>query len=55
MAEFMMKDMVRRAGREADFYIASAATSREEIGNDCLLYTSHHVQLDSKLFLRKTL
>lgn len=34
MAEFMMKDMVRRAGREADFYIASAATSREEIGND---------------------
>lgn len=34
MAEFMFKDMVRKAGREADFYIASAATSREEIGND---------------------
>ncbi len=34
MAEYVMKDMVRRAGREAEFYIASAATSREEIGND---------------------
>jgi len=34
MAEFMMKDMVRRAGRETEFYIESAATSREEIGND---------------------
>ena len=34
MAEFMFKDMVRRAGREAEFYIESAATSREEIGND---------------------
>ena len=34
MAEFMMKDMVRKAGFTADFYIESAATSREEIGND---------------------
>ncbi len=34
MAEFVFKDMVRRAGREAEFYIESAATSREEIGND---------------------
>lgn len=34
MAEFLMKDMVSKAGREKDFYIASAATSREEIGND---------------------
>ena len=34
MAEFIMKDMVRKAGREDDFYIESAATSREEIGND---------------------
>lgn len=33
MAEFMFKDMVRKAHREADFEIASAATSREEIGN----------------------
>lgn len=34
MAEFVMKDLVRSAGREADFVIASAATSREEIGHD---------------------
>ncbi len=34
MAEFVFKDMVRRAGRDAEFYIESAATSREEIGND---------------------
>ena len=33
MAEFCMKDLVRAAGRERDFEIASAATSREEIGN----------------------
>jgi len=34
MAEFVMKELVRRAGREGDFLIESAATSREEIGND---------------------
>ena len=34
MAEFVMKELVRRAGREEDFLIESAATSREEIGND---------------------
>ena len=28
-----MKDLVERAGRGAEFLIASAATSREEIGN----------------------
>lgn len=33
MAEFVMKDMVKKAGAEKDFYIASAATSTEEIGN----------------------
>lgn len=33
MAEYVMKDMVKSAGREAEFVIASAATSREEIGN----------------------
>ena len=31
MAEFIMKDIVSRAGREAEFEIASAATSDEEI------------------------
>ena len=34
MAEFVMKDLVKKAGREADFYIESAATSTEEIGNE---------------------
>lgn len=33
MAEFIMKDLVGRAGLSEKFYIASAATSREEIGN----------------------
>ena len=33
MAEFVMKDMVKKAGRAGEFVIASAATSREEIGN----------------------
>lgn len=34
MAEFMFRNMVRKAGREKNFLIESAATSREEIGND---------------------
>ena len=33
MAEFVMKDMVKKAGLEGQFRIASAATSTEEIGN----------------------
>ena len=33
MAEFVMKDLVKKAGVEEDFEIASAATSREELGN----------------------
>ena len=33
MAEFIMKDLVKKAGRELEFEIASAATSAEEIGN----------------------
>lgn len=34
MAEFVFKDLVKKSGREALFGITSAATSREEIGND---------------------
>jgi len=33
MGEFVLKDMVRKAGREEVFEIASRAVSREEIGN----------------------
>ena len=32
MAEFVMKDLVKKAGLEAQFHIESAATSTEEIG-----------------------
>ena len=34
MAEFMLKDKVKKAGRAGEFLIESAATSTEEIGND---------------------
>ena len=33
MAEYVMRDLVEQAGLEAQFQIASAATSTEEIGN----------------------
>ena len=33
MAEFVMKDLVKKEGREKEFLIESAATSTEEIGN----------------------
>ena len=32
MAEYVMKDLVKKSGLEEEFQIASAATSREEIG-----------------------
>ncbi len=34
MGEFILKDLVKKAGREYEFEIDSAAVSREEIGND---------------------
>ena len=33
MAEFVMKDLVKKAGLERKYHIASSAVSREEIGN----------------------
>ena len=33
LAEYVMKDLVKQAGLEKEFSIASAATSTEEIGN----------------------
>ena len=33
MAEMVFKHMVKKEGLESEFYINSAATSREEIGN----------------------
>lgn len=34
MAEFVFKDLVKKAGLEKEFYIESAATSSEEVGNN---------------------
>ena len=34
MAEYVMKDLVEKAGLAEDFYIESAATSTEELGNE---------------------
>lgn len=33
MAEFLMKDFVKKQGKESEFFIRSSATSSEEIGN----------------------
>ena len=33
MAEFVFRDMVKKAGLDREIYVASSATSREEIGN----------------------
>ena len=39
MAEFVMKDLVRRAGLENEIFVASAACRRDEIGADTYLGT----------------
>ena len=41
MAEFVFKDIVKKKGLEHEFFIASAATSLEEIGNPV-----HHGTMD---------
>lgn len=44
MAEFVMKDLIHKSGMSNEFYIESAATSREEIGNDTHPGTKHKLQ-----------
>ena len=44
MAQFILEDMVRREGLEDCFYIDSAATSREEIGNGPHYGTVHKLR-----------
>lgn len=39
MTEFVMADLVRRAGREKEIFVASAACRRDEIGNDTYIGT----------------
>ncbi|MCQ2582640.1 MAG: low molecular weight phosphotyrosine protein phosphatase [Treponema sp.] len=53
MAEFVMKDLVRKAGREKDFLIESAATSTEEIGNDIHYGTRTKLQQEGIPFSRR--
>ena len=60
MAEFVMKDIVQKAGLEKDFYIQSRATHRDEIGADThwgtkekldkegIPYTKRHATLMTK-------
>lgn len=53
MAEFVMKDLVRKAGLEKDFLIESAATSTEEIGNDIHYGTRTKLQKEGVPFSRR--
>ena len=53
MAEYVMKDLVKKAGLEGQFHIASAATSSEEIGNPVYLHArrklaEHGIDCSSK-------
>ena len=49
MAEFILKDMVKKAGRENDFYIESSATSDENVwrGVGAPVYGPARVMLQS--------
>ena len=48
MAEFVMKDLVEKAGIAEKFEIASAATSAEEVGNPA--NTVQYLQLGLRSF-----
>lgn len=53
MAEFIMKDIVKKHHRESDFEIASAATSTEELGSSVYpparrMLLSHGISCDGK-------
>lgn len=51
MAEFILKDMVRKAGISEQFEIASAATSTEEIGNP-LYYAARQILMQHGIACR---
>lgn len=60
MAEFVMKDLTRRHKMEDTFYIASAATSNEELGNAVHPGTrkklaQHNINVSGKHAIRLTL
>ena len=59
MAEFVLKDMVKKLGISEDFYIASSATSREEIGNPVhpgtrKILKEHGISCDGKVAVQLT-
>ena len=59
MAEFVMKDMVKRKGLSEQFEIHSAATSTEEIGNPVYpparrTLSEHGISCDGKIARRMT-
>ena len=59
MAEYVMKDLVREAGMEDRFFIASAATSAEELGNPVYppakrMLRAHGISCDGKTARRMT-
>ena len=54
MAEFVMKDLLKKAGREDEFYIESAATSTEEIGNEVYPPAKRKLAEHSISFIGKT-
>ena len=53
MAEFVMKDLVRKAGLEEKFLIESAATSTEEIGNDMYPPAKEKLRREGVSFTRR--
>ena len=59
MAEFVLKDMVKKLGISEEFYIASSATSREEIGNPVhhgtrKILKEHGISCDGKVAVQLT-
>lgn len=59
MAEFILKDMVKSQGLADEFFIASAATSTEEIGNPVHYGTrhklaQHHISTEGKRAVQVT-
>lgn len=59
MAEFVLRDMVKKRGISEHFLIASSATSREEIGNGVHRGTKkklaeHHISTDGKYAVQFT-
>ncbi|MBQ9067313.1 MAG: low molecular weight phosphotyrosine protein phosphatase [Clostridia bacterium] len=54
MAEFVMKDLVRKAGKAAEYEIASAAMRHDELGNPVYpparrVLTQHHISCKGKV------